>query len=149
RREGEVMPPFVIRKRRQFPTELPHFLFRLSVAQYHRMIDDGILTEDDPVELIEGCLVTKMPKKPLHSVVTHALRETLKSLVPPGWFVGSQEPVTTDSSEPEPDVAVVRGRVHDYREQHPGPADLALVAEVADTTLRSARGFKKRAYARA
>ncbi len=45
-------------------------IWRWRVDQYHAMIRAGILTEDDPVELLEGWLVTKMPKNPHHSLVT-------------------------------------------------------------------------------
>lgn len=81
----------------------------LSVAQYHELIRAGILTEDAPVELLEGRLVTKMPKDPPHRLATGLLREALQKVVPEGWYVDSQEPVTLSDGEPEPDVMVVRG----------------------------------------
>ncbi|MGE3808702.1 MAG: Uma2 family endonuclease [Gemmataceae bacterium] len=124
-------------------------LWRLSVRQYHDMIRSGILTDDDPVELLEGLLVTKMPRNPPHRVVTRLTRDALQAILPPGWHVESQEPITTDASEPEPDIAVIRGEPREYRDHHPGPAELALVAEVADSTLDRDRGTKKRIYARA
>ena len=62
------------------PVEL---IWRLSVEQYHAMIQADILTEDDPVELLEGWLVTKMPKNPKHSLVTQLIREALARLLPP------------------------------------------------------------------
>ncbi|HZF40717.1 MAG TPA: Uma2 family endonuclease, partial [Blastocatellia bacterium] len=70
-------------------------------------------------------------------------------LLPHGWRAEEQEPITTEDSEPEPDVAVIRGAPRDYLERHPGPDDVALVIEVSDTTLRRDRGLKKRIYARA
>jgi Uma2 family endonuclease len=124
-------------------------IWRLSVAQYHQMVQSGILTDDDPVELLEGWLVTKMPRNPPHRLATQLLREALAGLVPSGWFVDAQEPITTTDSEPEPDVVVVRGDRRDYRERHPGPDDLGLVVEVADTTLQRDRGPKQRLYASA
>ncbi len=124
-------------------------IWRLSVQQYHEMINAEILTDDDPVELLEGLLVPKMPKKPPHRVTTQLTREALARLLPPGWYVGDQEPVTTEDSEPEPDVAVIRGVQRDYLERHPSGDEVALVVEVADTTLRRDRGLKKRIYARA
>jgi len=124
-------------------------IWRLSVEQYHEMINADILTDDDPVELLEGWLVPKMPKKPPHSLTTELTREALARLLPPGWHVNGQEPVTTEDSEPEPDVAVIRGARRDYSERHPSPDEVALVIEVADTTLRRDRGLKKRIYARA
>lgn len=124
-------------------------IWRLSVPQYHRMIDVGILTEDDPVELLEGWLVTKMPKNPPHRLSTQLTREALSTLLPVGWYVDAQEPITLSDSEPEPDVMVVRGQRRDYADHHPGPGDLALVVEVADTTLQRDRTLKKQLYARA
>jgi len=126
-------------------------IWRLSVEKYHEMIDAGILTDDDPVELLEGVLVYKMPKKLPHRVTTQMTREAIARLLPPGWYVDAQEPVTTEDSEPEPDIAVIRGERRDYLhlDRHPGPGDVALVIEVSDTTLRRDRGLKKRLYARA
>jgi Uma2 family endonuclease len=122
--------------------------FPISVKQYHELIDAGILTEDDPVELLEGYLVTKMPKKPSHSTTTKKTFRALDRMVPPGWHVAGQEPITTDTSEPEPDITVLRGDEDQFQDHHPGPQDVALLVEVADSTLRRDRGPKKRLYAR-
>jgi len=124
------------------------YIWRLSVEQYHEMIRAGILTDDDPVELLEGWLVVKMPKNPPHRLVTGLTRSALERLLPGGWYVDAQEPVTTETSEPEPDVVVVRGERRQYADHHPGPQDLALVVEVSDATLPRDRGLKKRVYAR-
>lgn len=124
-------------------------IWRLTVQQYHRMIRTGILTEEDPVELLEGWLVVKMPKNPPHSLATQLIRLALERRVPSGWFVNAQEPITTHDSEPEPDISVVRGERRDYSDHHPGPQDLAMVVEVADTTLQRDRISKKRLYAAA
>src|SRR6266404_3463044 len=88
------------------PTDV---VWRFSVDQYHTMIRMGILTEDDPVELLEGWLIVKMSKSPKHRVATRLIRQALEHSVPPGWYVDSQEPLTTADSEPEPDVMIVRG----------------------------------------
>ncbi|MFN8489728.1 MAG: Uma2 family endonuclease [Caldilineaceae bacterium] len=122
---------------------------RLSVEHYHAMVQAGILTDDDPIELLEGWLVVKMTKNPPHRVITGLIRQALERILPNGWYVDSQEPITTNDSEPEPDVVIVRGERIDYLERHPGPEDVALVVEVADATVRRDRGTKKRVYARA
>src|SRR4051794_8591596 len=83
------------------PFVLP--IYPLSVAQYHSMIEHGILTENENWELIRGYLVPKMPKNPPHRVGTRKLRRALEPLVPDTWYVDSQEPVTFLRSEPEPD----------------------------------------------
>ncbi len=91
------------------------------------MIDRGVLTEDDPVELIEGVLVYKMPKKPKHGVVIRKLVRAIGSLVSTNYFIQIQDPITLRTSEPEPGIAVVRGEIEDYVDQNPGPEDVALV----------------------
>ena len=122
----------------------PEFpLTRISVAQYHRMIDSGAFGEDDPVEGV----VDKMPKKRGHSIATRRIDRRLTEVLPKGFDVLNQEPITLLDSEPEPDVFVVRGAGDDYR-QHPGPGDVLLIADVADTSLALDRR-KGRIYARA
>ena len=82
-------------------------IYRLSVAQYHAMAEHGILTEDDPVELLEGWLVQKMTKYRPHTLTTGLVRRALDEIVPGGWYVDSQEPITTEESEPEPALSEV------------------------------------------
>jgi len=124
-------------------------IWRLSVDRYHSMIENGILTDEDPVELLEGWLVFKMPKNPPHRAATRIVRMAIESILPSGWYVDSQEPIALFDSEPEPDVVVVRGDTRQYLDRHPGPEDIALVVEVSDTTLQRDRSLKKRIYARA
>ena len=124
-------------------------IWRLRVEQYHAMIRAGILTTDDPVELLEGWLVYKMPHTLLNCVATRLARTALERLLPIGWYVDTQAPITLEDSEPEPDVAIIRCEPRLYTNRHPGPADLALVVEVADATLLRDRGAKKRIYAHA
>jgi Uma2 family endonuclease len=124
-------------------------LYRLSVAQYHAMVRAGVLTEEDPVELLEGLLVCKMSKNPPHVVATELLQRALSRLVPEGWYVSMQNPVTTKSSEPEPDAKIVKGHPRDYLKRQPGPRKVPLAIEVADNSLKRDRTFKKRIYAAA
>lgn len=124
-------------------------IWRLSVEQYHLMIQSGILTEDDAVELLEGWLITKMSKNRPHSLSTQLTREALAAVVPAGWYVDDQEPITTADSEPEPDVVVVRGSRRDYTDRHPSPGEVAFVVEVAEATLQRDRTLKLRIYASA
>ncbi|MEG4204765.1 Uma2 family endonuclease [Microcoleus sp. Pol7_A1] len=124
-------------------------ILRLSIEQYHAIIQAGILTDDDSVELLEGWLVFKMPKNPPHRVTTRLVRTALENILPAGWYVDSQEPITLSNSEPEPDIVVVRGDTRQYIDRHPGAEDIALIIEVSDTTLQRDRTVKKRIYARA
>src|SRR5215813_12133096 len=82
-------------------------LWRLSVAQYHEMIRASILTEDDPIELLEGLLIHKMPENPPHRMATHLTSEALRAVIPEGWYVDSQEPITLEDSAPEPDLCII------------------------------------------
>jgi hypothetical protein len=106
------------------------------VAQYHAMAQAGILGEDDPVELLEGYLVTKVTKNPGHSTAKGKLGDAILPLLPPGWLLRIEDPVTTRDSEPEPDMTVARGSRSDYTKQHPHPDDIVMVIEVADSSLR-------------
>jgi Uma2 family endonuclease len=143
-----------LQPRNPIPLHLPPSIpedavMRFSVARYHDMIRAGLLTTDDQVELLEGLLITKMPKSPRHRMVTKLVRSALEAIVPSGWYVDSQEPITLGESEPEPDAVVVRGETRDFFDRHPEPKDLALVVEVSDSTLDRDRGLKRRMYAQA
>jgi Uma2 family endonuclease len=124
-------------------------IWHMSVEQYHAMIDNGILGPDDPVELLEGVLVQKMPINPPHRISTLAVFQALIRIVSAGWYVDKEAPVTFAASEPQPDVAVIRGETRDYPGRHPGPEDVALIVEVADATVARDRVVKKRIYAAA
>ncbi len=121
---------------------------RLSVEQYHQMIRAGILGDEDRVELLEGWLVQKMTKNPPHTLATRLVRDALAEAAPPDWFIGSQDPITLDDSEPEPDVSVCRGSPREYAGRHPGASEVDLVVEVADSSLDRDWGSKKKIYAR-
>src|SRR5437773_9038796 len=97
---------------------------RFSVARYQRMIEAGILTADDKVELLENYVVLKMPRNPPHdSTLQRMLRPLLRPL-PAGWDLRIQSAVALSDSQPEPDFAFVRGSAADYERRHPGPADI-------------------------
>jgi Uma2 family endonuclease len=124
-------------------------IHRLSVAQYEAMGRAGILSPDDRIELLEGWLVEKMTKNPPHRIATRQVRLSLERVVPSGWYVETQEPIVTADSEPEPDVAVIRGSTQDYATQNPPASRVGLVIEIADTTVERDRVLKGRVYARA
>jgi len=122
-------------------------LWRISVNRYHEMIEAGLLTENDRLELLEGFLIEKMTVNPPHSFTTDQIRDELMAVIKSGYFVKSQQPITTDDSEPEPDVIVVQGNKRDFVKNHPGPQDIPLVVEVSDATLHQDQTWKKRIYA--
>ncbi len=130
-------------------TFIPSHLWRISVERYHEMIEAGLLTENDRLELLEGYLVEKMTVNPPHSFTTDQLRDELMSIVGQHYFVKSQQPITTEDSEPEPDVMVVKGKKRSFVNRHPGPVDVPLVIEVSDATLHQDQTWKKRIYAQA
>lgn len=135
-------------------------LVPITVDQLHQMVQAGILHDGDPIELIDGLLVRKdrsaqgenvMTHNPRHALLVKRLQRLL--MVPVGsdvWHLQIQLPVTLNNiNAPEPDVAVVRGTEENYADRHPGPADLLLVIEVADSSLSTDRYTKQRLYATA
>jgi hypothetical protein len=127
----------------------PPHLYRFTVRQYERMVELGILTPDDRGELLEGWIVQKMTQHPPHAVAIDYVQDALRPLVPEGWRIRDQKPIRLTDSVPEPDLAIVRGPLGRYLEQHPQPRDIALVIEVADASLNEDRERKGRLYARA
>ncbi len=122
---------------------------RLTVDQYHRMIAAGIIREDDRVELLKGWIVPKMGHNPPHSLAVNVGQAALRAALTGGWFVLVQLPITMGDSEPEPDLALVRGGPRDYAGRHPGPQDVGLLVEDSDTSLDYDRDFKGPLYASA
>ncbi len=122
---------------------------RFTVDEYHQMIQAGIIGEDDNVELLEGWIVPKMGRNPPHDTAVSIVTDILPPLLPKGWFRRVQSAVTTTASEPEPDLAVIRGTQRDFWSRHPGPADMALVIEVSDSPLSRDRTIKGPIYAAA
>jgi Uma2 family endonuclease len=122
---------------------------RFSVAEYHKLLEIGILTEDDNLELLDGYLVHKMSRNPPHDAAIQKMQKRLFRVLPPDWDLRIQSAVTLSRSEPEPDLAIVRGNETRYLTNHPGLADIGLVIEVADSTLDADRIDKGRIYAEA
>jgi len=117
-------------------TEAPPFpVHRFSVEDYHRLCEIGLLDEDAPVELLEGWIVPKMPHSPLHDATVHVVQKLLSRVLPPEWEVRVQSAVVTVDSEPEPDIAVVRGPDSRYRDHHPSTGEILLIVEIADSSV--------------
>jgi Uma2 family endonuclease len=113
------------------------------------MINDGYFASDERFELLEGWIVAKVSRNPVHDAAVDLAEQLLAAVMPAGWYVRGQKALTTGDSEPEPDVVIVRGTPRDYAARHPVPSDLALVIEVANTSLAEDRDLKLRVYARA
>lgn len=121
----------------------------LTVEGYHALIKAGYFLDGDPYELLEGFVVPKMTKGAKHESARRRLRRLLEKLISAEYFVDEQGAMTTSDSEPEPDVFVIRGGRDDFADRHAWPEEVALVAEIADSTLTRDRGTKCRIYARA
>lgn len=112
-------------------SEIRDAVLRLDVDQYHRLCSSGIIPER--TELLEGVVVEKMGKSPLHSWTVGVLDEWFRTHLPPDFFVRVEQPLTIGASEPEPDLAVIAGHRGLFRDEHPTTA--YLVVEVAITTV--------------
>jgi Uma2 family endonuclease len=129
------------------PDWVPEPFRRLTLDQYEAMVKAGIITARDRVHLVNGCLVEKMTHTPPHAIADELCGEALRALLPAGWSLRSGKPVRIPrpaperDSEPEPDRCVVRGGIRDYEDQHPGPADVALIVEVAKSSLAQDRNM--------
>jgi Uma2 family endonuclease len=125
------------------------FIGTFSTARFDRWVEEGILSAEDPFELLENHLVRKMPKNPAHDGTALRFRKRLSRVLPAGWDVREQGTLLLTDSRPEPDFAVVCENPDDYTTRHPTPADTALVVEVANTSLLRDQRDKARIYARA
>ena len=122
---------------------------RLTVDHYHRMVDSGILGPDDRVELVSGEVLDMSPIGSLHAAIVRALARWMAGSVGDRAIVSVQNPVLLDdASEPQPDIAILAPRVDCYAAAHPGPGDVLLVVEVAETSLAYDLGVKVPLYAR-
>jgi Uma2 family endonuclease len=135
----------------------PRLLYRHSVEQYHRMIAAGLVEEGAPYELLDGQVIRKLRNRQgedsmtvgdEHVYVVMKLTEIGRRLSSHGCHLRAQQPVALPPfDEPEPDAAIVRGTIKDYRDHKPGPAEILCVIEVADASLRRDRTTKQRIYA--
>jgi Uma2 family endonuclease len=127
--------------------QAPLTVRRWTRAEYARLVDLGMF-EDDPLELVGGHLIVAEPQSAYHASAIRAVDYALRAVLPPGWIVSVQLPVSLDDeSEPEPDLTVVPGRPADYRLAHPTHPVLAI--EVAESSLAFDREHKGSLYARA
>jgi Uma2 family endonuclease len=122
---------------------------RLTVDDYYRMGEVGILAPDARVELIEGEILDMAPPGNLHAGTVDQLVALLGRAVAERALLRVQSPISVDRySEPQPDLALLRPRTDFYKSSHPRPEDVWLVIEVADSSLRYDRDVKVGLYAR-
>jgi Uma2 family endonuclease len=124
---------------------MPERLYRMPLEVYHAIAEHELLTPRDKVVLLDGLLVKKMNRGAPHVTVTQRVINALNTFGLVGWYPRMESPLTlpgkpgSRDSEPEPDVAVVRGHLEDYALRHPGPDEVAVVVEVIASSLRKDR----------
>lgn len=123
-------------------------LGRLSVAEYHRLADVGVLGEDDRVELIDGEIVQMSPIGRRHAAMVRRANRYLTGQAGNTFLVDIQNPLQlSDDTEPQPDVVALRYREDCYEAAAPTVADALFLIEVADTSLSYDRAVKLPRYA--
>jgi Uma2 family endonuclease len=123
---------------------------QFTVADYYRMLESGILNEDDRVELIDGEIREMTPINSVHTASVKRLNDLLMSRLQGRFIIGVQDPVWLDElNEPEPDLSVLRWHDDYYEQHHPRPGDILLLIEVANTSLAYDREEKLPRYATA
>jgi Uma2 family endonuclease len=127
--------------------QAPLTVRRWTRAEYERLVELGLF-QRDPLELVGGQLIVAEPQSAYHASSVRRVDYAIRGALPPGWIVSIQAPVSLDDeSEPEPDLAVLRGKPGDYSAAH--PTHPALVIEVAESSLAFDRRDKGSLYARA
>jgi Putative restriction endonuclease len=121
---------------------------RFTVDEYHRLIEAGFFAHDERYELLDGWIIHKMSRNPPHELVIMLLEDALPAILPADWIRRTQSAVTLSRSEPEPDISIVRGPKRRYSDHHPGPSEIGLVVEVADTSVAEDRTVQGSIYAR-
>jgi len=116
----------------------------LSVEAYHVLGEAGLIPKD--TELLYGFVYKKVSKSPVHSSLVTRFVRLLQAALPSGWLMRSEQPITCADSEPEPDVAVIRGSEEDFWNEHPKTAELVIEICVSNSDYDRS---KLRAYATA
>ncbi|MCI0703110.1 MAG: Uma2 family endonuclease, partial [Planctomycetia bacterium] len=122
---------------------------RFTVDEYHKLIETGMISENDRVELLNGWIVAKMPINPPHNSAVNRLMKAFLSITGPDGVVRIQQPITTSDSEPEPDVVLATGTDADYKKRNPKPPEVIVAVEVADSSLHEDQTTKLELYAAA
>jgi MEMO1 family protein len=124
--------------------------YAFTVEDYHQLVASGNIARSDRIELINGELTIMPLIKPEHSFHTTRLLSVLPRRLPGGVLLQLHEPITiAPHSEPQPDAAIVKERADGYRKAHPGPKDVLLVIEVADSSVAFDTVVKAKLYGKA
>jgi Uma2 family endonuclease len=121
----------------------------LSVEEYHKIGEAGVLGEDDRVELIDGEMIEMAPIGSRHVAKVNRFARLLSRSVEEQAIISIQNPIALPPhNEPQPDIALLKPRADDYETKLPGAEDVLLIIEIADTTLTYDRDAKIPIYAR-
>ena len=132
------------------PAAQPPAPYHWTVDAYYRATDAGVFAHPKRLELIHGRIIQHMPPSPRHAALAGSLAERLRAAVPPGFTLREEKPLHLASdTEPIPDISIVNGKNGDYADQHPVPAEVVLVVEVAISSADYDLDDKARLYAQA
>jgi len=121
-----------------------------TVDEYERLVQEGILTEDEHIELIEGEIVEMVPTGNHHSGTVKYLLSLLSQTLGASFVIGVRDPIRLPPfSEPEPDISILRARADYYRSRTPSPEDVIFLVEVTDSSASTDRSVKVPLYAAA
>lgn len=124
---------------------------RITVDEYLRIFESGILGHEPRVELLEGMIVNKEPQTIAHVFSRNIIGEVLHHVLPrgPGYFISMSSSLRIDDKDsmPDPDAAIFRGAIRDYSNRWRTPADAAIVIEASDTRYDADRTLKWSLYA--
>ncbi len=124
--------------------------YLFSTEEFYRLLESEFFPSEARVGLWEGRIYEKMSKTQAHAVAGDKVHRTLDRVLPGGWYVGGENPITVSANKaPLPDLIVLRGEPDDYIDHRPDPADVGLVVELSVTSLKIDTGPKLAAYASA
>ncbi len=122
---------------------------KFTVDEYEKMVESRVLTERDNVELLKGDIIEMIPIGERHAACVNQLNQIFSQRFK-GRIISVQNPVRIEpSSEPEPDLAILKPADDFYASGHPGPSDIHLLVEVMETSSGIDRDEKRPLYARA
>lgn len=124
--------------------------YHWTVDTLYRALDAGVFEHPERLELIHGEIIEHMGQNPPHSSLASEIADMLRAAFPSRHAIREEKPIHIASDgEPIPDVCVVVGKQSDYRDHHPAPQDVALLVEVADSSVAYDLGEKALLYAQA
>lgn len=123
---------------------------RFTSAEWRAIVEAGVFPEDERLELIAGEIVSMTPIGTRHAYCLALFARLLSRVLDDSYLVWTQSPITLeDGQQPQPDIAILKPRDDSYAKSLPRPEDIALVIEIADSSLRLDREVKAPIYARA